>query len=187
MCAGPAPDDGLRDADHAGATRLVELLLEADHPELAECCEPCYRRYIELIRDDAKYLAHEFHEFGEIGEETHRRLIKAWNEIAGLQDAAGGSTGRTVRREDAPVATAPTNKTNDNGVAPASADHRPESKTSPQYCWRRRGEMWEIRFDQECGTFPNLKGFGIIAKLLRFPNPSRVQPELISPVRTANS
>lgn len=54
----------------------------------------------------------------------------------------------------------------------------PEAKPSPTFCWRRCGDMWELRFDSERGHFSDLVGFGIIAKLLRFPNPSNVQTAL---------
>ena len=67
--------------------------------------------------------------------------------------------------------------------ASASASHvnvreRTVSKSAPigppepMFVWRMSGNMWEIRFGDEHGNFADRKGFGILAKLLRFPNPS---------------
>lgn len=50
----------------------------------------------------------------------------------------------------------------------AERDERPgESR------FRLDGEKWEIRFGAESGHFGDRKGFAIIAKLLRLPNPTR--------------
>ncbi|UCC31272.1 MAG: hypothetical protein JSU86_03150 [Phycisphaerales bacterium] len=45
-----------------------------------------------------------------------------------------------------------------------------QSDTTPEYCFRQKGDMWEVRFGKENGSFEARKGFGIIARLLQFPN-----------------
>lgn len=58
-------------------------------------------------------------------------------------------------------------------VTPAAPSSSPPP-ISP-YQWMRDGSMWRVRFDDESGTFDNLKGMETFARLLRFPNPQRVQ------------
>ena len=55
-------------------------------------------------------------------------------------------------------------------IAPAAMRGREEGA---RYRFRLIGDMWEIRYDGESGNFSDLKGFGIIAKLLKSPNPQR--------------
>jgi hypothetical protein len=46
------------------------------------------------------------------------------------------------------------------------------------YLFRLRGNMWELRFGEERGNFPNRKGLRIIERLLRFPNEAVPATEL---------
>ena len=58
----------------------------------------------------------------------------------------------------------------DEGVTPS--DDVPDEV--PAYCFRLCGGMWQVRFAEgDPGYFPDLKGFGIIARLLRQPNPPK--------------
>lgn len=47
------------------------------------------------------------------------------------------------------------------------------SSKTPRYLWRKEGEVWVINFEDERGTFWTSKGLGLIAKLLKSPNPVR--------------
>jgi hypothetical protein len=49
----------------------------------------------------------------------------------------------------------------------------PPAQGSEDYVLRLDGEIWEIRFGDECGRFQNRRGLEIIHQLLGRPNPTR--------------
>lgn len=60
---------------------------------------------------------------------------------------------------------------------PTIREPAPQEKADITYdathCFRMRGNVWEVRFDGESGNFTDLRGFGILCQLLRFPNRSK--------------
>jgi hypothetical protein len=49
-----------------------------------------------------------------------------------------------------------------------------EAGNKLRYWFRSTGNTWDVRFGDEAGNFTDQKGFGIIARLLRFPNPTKL-------------
>ncbi len=56
------------------------------------------------------------------------------------------------------------------GTETAEVDH-PSGDAPRDYCFRKKGDMWEVRFGGKEGYYPDQKGFGYIAKLIASPHP----------------
>jgi hypothetical protein len=91
-------------------------------------------------------------------------LARRLQERADAEDRFEGARG-------AGGANAATEALTTNTAAHAAPDVA-EGKTAA-YCWRISGNVWEIQFGDERGHFPEIKGFGILSKLLRYRNASK--------------
>jgi hypothetical protein len=59
------------------------------------------------------------------------------------------------------------------GALQYSSSKDEAQKISSLYVFARDAECWQLRFEDERGTFPDLDGLHVIWKLLRWPNPVR--------------